>query len=67
MAVRVGNHQLIGDGADDDRANQYHMNIMEVGTQLPGVFRLADSMAAGFAAGIEIDPPHRQAAEKRHQ
>ncbi|MNE96911.1 hypothetical protein D3C80_1951880 [compost metagenome] len=40
---------------------------MEVGTQPAGIFRLADGVAAGFAAGIEIDPPHCQATDKGHQ
>jgi hypothetical protein len=61
----MGNRDLVRHGADHDARDDGDMKIRVHGARhSPGIIRMRDLVAATFGADIEVDPPHRDGADK---
>ena len=69
MALGMRQHQIVGHRRDDDAGHDRHVQIGVGQPRQPaGLAGFRDLLGAGFGALVEIDPPHRDAAEQgRHE
>ena len=68
MAVRMRQHEFVGHRRDDDAGHDRHMQIGVGEPRQPARFAgFRDLLGAGFGALVEIDPPHRDAADEGRQ
>ncbi len=68
VAVRMVQHQFVGDRGDDDARHDQDMEIgIAAARERAGIARTSRSVAGALGADIEVDRPHRDAAGERDQ
>ncbi len=66
MAAGMRQHEVVGHRRDDDAGHDRHVQIgIGQPRQPPRLAGVRNLLGAGFGALVEIDPPHRDAAEQR--